>query len=89
LHLYVKTTPFEAMLNKNCLYCGLQKNKFKTQLSKTGLPSSEMSLCGRSLPYASCSESREPHRNDPIKGEGGRGFTNGVDNSNCQEEQSE
>jgi len=37
-----------------------------------------MSLCGRSLLYASCSESREPHRNDPIKGEGGRGETNGV-----------
>jgi hypothetical protein len=60
-----------------------------TQLSKTGLPSSDTSLCGRSLLYASCSESREPHRNEPIKGEGGRGVTNGVANSSCQAEQSE
>jgi hypothetical protein len=60
--------------------CSQKQKIITTQLSKTGLPSSEMSLCGRSPLYASCSESREPQRNDPIRGEGGRGETNGVAN---------
>jgi len=40
-----------------------------------------MSLCGRSLLYASCSESSEPQRNDPINGDGGCDDNNGGANS--------
>lgn len=63
-----------------------QENSYtKTlQLSKTDSPSSEMSLCGRSLPYASCSESSDPQRNDPVNGDGGFDGNNGVANSSCK-----